>query len=221
MEPEVAVADFRNGKCIVWAPVQNPQAVQDTVAAAIGIDKKDVICNVTLLGGGFGRKSKPDFCAEAALLSKQIGKPVKVVWTREDDIRFDYFHTVDAMYLKAGLDSHGKPSAWLQRTVFPSIDSTFALNVKYGGAGELGMGFTDIPFDIPNLRAENGEAVNHVRIGWMRSVANIYHAFAICSFADECAHAAGRDPKDYLLASITPTWAQSRSTPSTPAACAR
>jgi len=199
MEPEVAVADVRNGKCTVWAPVQNPQAVQDTVAAAIGIDKKDVICNVTLLGGGFGRKSKPDFCAEAAILSKQIGKPVKVVWTREDDIRFDYFHTVDAMYLKAGLDSHGKPSAWLQRTVFPSIDSTFALGITHGGAGELGMGFTDMPFDIPNLRAENGEAVNHVRIGWMRSVANIYHAFAICSFADECAHAAGRDPKDYLL----------------------
>jgi isoquinoline 1-oxidoreductase beta subunit len=204
MEPVVAVADFRNGKCTVWAPVQNPQAVQDTVAAAIGIDKKDVICNVTLLGGGFGRKSKPDFCAEAAILSKQIAKPVKVVWTREDDIRFDYFHTVDAMYLKAGLDSHGKPSAWLQRTVFPSIDSTFALNVKYGGAGELGMGFTDIPFDIPNLRAENGEAINHVRIGWLRSVANIYHAFAILSFADECAHAAGRDPKDYLLDLIGP-----------------
>ncbi|HEX3748028.1 MAG TPA: molybdopterin cofactor-binding domain-containing protein [Bryobacteraceae bacterium] len=204
MEPEVAVADFRGGKCTLWAPVQNPQAVQDTVAAALGIDKKDVICNVTLLGGGFGRKSKPDFCAEAAILSKQLGKPVKVVWTREDDIRFDYYHSVDAMYLKAGLDATGKPAAWLQRTVFPSIDSTFGLGVKYGGAGELGMGFVDWPFDIPNIRAENGEAVNHVRIGWMRSVANIYHAFAICSFADECAHAAGRDPKDYLLELIGP-----------------
>jgi isoquinoline 1-oxidoreductase subunit beta len=164
MEPEVAVADFRNGKCTLWAPVQNPQAVQDTVAAAIGIDKKDVICNVTLLGGGFGRKSKPDFCAEAAILSKQLGKPVKVVWTREDNIRFDYYHSVDAMYLKAGLDSGGKPVAWLQRTVFPSIDSTFSLGVKYGGAGELGMGFTDTPYDIANIRAENGEAVNHVRM---------------------------------------------------------
>lgn len=199
MEPEVAVADFRNGKCTLWAPVQNPQAVQDTVAAAVGIDKKDVICNVTLLGGGFGRKSKPDFCAEAAILSKQIGKPVKVVWSREDDIRFDYYHSVAALYLKAGLDPGGKPVAWLQRTVFPSIDSTFGLGVEYGSAGELGMGFTDTPYDIANQRAENGRAVNHVRIGWMRSVANIYHAFAVCSFADECAHAAGRDPKDYLL----------------------
>ena len=204
MEPEVAVADFRNGKCTLWAPTQNPQAVQDTVAAAVGIDKKNVICNVTLLGGGFGRKSKPDYCAEAAILSKQLGKPVKVVWTREDDIHFDYYHSVAALYMKAGLDQGGKPVAWLQRSVFPSINSTFAEGVKSGSAGELGMGFTDTPYALPNLRAENGEAVNHVRIGWLRSVANIYHAFAVCSFADELAHAAGRDPKDYLLELIGP-----------------
>jgi len=204
MEPEVAVADFQNGTCTLWAPVQNPQAVQDTVAAALGIDKKNVICNVTLLGGGFGRKSKPDFCAEAAILAKQLGKPVKVVWTREDDIRFDYYHTVAAMYLKAGLDQGGKPVAWLQRSVFPSIDSTFAPDVRFGSAGELGMGFTDTPYALPNHRVENGEAVNHVRVGWLRSVANIYHAFAVCSFADEVAHAAGRDSKDYLLELIGP-----------------
>jgi isoquinoline 1-oxidoreductase subunit beta len=204
MEPEVAVADFKNGKCILWAPVQNPQATQDTVAAALGIDKKNVICNVTLLGGGFGRKSKPDFCAEAAILSKQLGKPVKVVWTREDDIHFDYYHAVAAMYMKAGLDQGGKPVAWLQRSVFPSINSTFAPDVRLGSAGELGMGFTDTPYALPNLRVENGEAISHVRIGWLRSVANIYHAFAVCSFVDELAHAAGRDPKDYLLELIGP-----------------
>jgi isoquinoline 1-oxidoreductase beta subunit len=204
MEPEVAVADFRDGKCTLWAPTQNPQAVQDTVAAAVGIDKKNVICNVTLLGGGFGRKSKPDYCAEAAILSKQLGKPVKVVWTREDDIHFDYYHSVAALYMKAGLDQSGKPVAWLQRSVFPSINSTFAPGVKSGSAGELAMGFTDTPYDLPNHRAENGEAVNHVRIGWLRSVANIYHAFAVCSFADECANAAGRDSKDYLLDLIGP-----------------
>lgn len=199
MEPLVAVADFRNGECTLWAPTQNPQAVQDTVAAAVGIDKKNVICNVTLLGGGFGRKSKPDYCAEAAILSKQLGKPVKVVWTREDDIHFDYYHAVAALYMKAGLDQKGKPVAWLQRSVFPSIFSTFAPDVKAGSAAELGMGFTDTPYDLPNHRVENGEAVNHVRIGWLRSVANIYHAFAVCSFADELANAAGRDSKDYLL----------------------
>src|SRR6185503_7793930 len=85
MEPPAAVAEFKNGKVEVWTPTQNPQAVQETVAAAVGIDKKDVTCHVTLLGGGFGRKSKPDFAAEAAVLSKQLGKPVKVVWNREDD----------------------------------------------------------------------------------------------------------------------------------------
>jgi isoquinoline 1-oxidoreductase beta subunit len=204
MEPEVAIADFRDGKCTLWAPTQNPQAVQDTVAAAVGIDKKNVICNVTLLGGGFGRKSKPDYCAEAAILSKKLAKPVKVVWTREDDIRFDYYHAVAAMYMKAGLDQGGKPVALLERSVFPSISSTFAPNVTSGSADELAMGFTDTPFLVPNHRIENGEAVHHVRIGWLRSVANIYHAFAVSSFADELAHAAGRDPKDYLLELIGP-----------------
>ncbi|MEO5951461.1 MAG: molybdopterin cofactor-binding domain-containing protein, partial [Chloroflexia bacterium] len=92
MEPPVAVAEFKDGKVETWCPTQNPQAVQEAVAAAMGIKKTDVICHVTLLGGGFGRKSKPDYVVEAALLSKATGKPVKVVWTREDDIKFDYYH---------------------------------------------------------------------------------------------------------------------------------
>lgn len=108
------------------------------------------------------------------------------------------------MYMKGGLDQAGKPVAWLQRTVFPSISSTFAQDVRSASPDELAMGFTDTPFLLANHRAENGEAVNHVRIGWLRSVANIYHAFAVCSFADELAHAAGRDPKDYLLELIGP-----------------
>ena len=199
MEPPAAVADFKDGKVVIHTATQNPQAVQDTVAAALGIDKKDVICNVTLLGGGFGRKSKPDYVAEAALLSKAVGKPVKVVWSREDDIRFDYYHAVAAMYLKAAVDEKGRPTAWLQRCAFPSIGSTFNPAANYGQGFELGMGWTDVPFDIPNHRAENGPAKNHVRIGWLRSVANIYHAFAIHSFADELAQMAKRDPVEYLL----------------------
>jgi isoquinoline 1-oxidoreductase beta subunit len=107
MEPLVAVADFRDGKVTAWAPTQNPQAVQDTVAKAVGISKENVICHVTLLGGGFGRKSKPDYVAEAAILSKKLGRPVKVVWTREDDIQFDFYHSVAAMYMKATVDSSG------------------------------------------------------------------------------------------------------------------
>jgi isoquinoline 1-oxidoreductase beta subunit len=204
MEPLVAVAEFRDGKVTAWAPTQNPQAVQETVAKALNITNEDVICNVTLLGGGFGRKSKPDYVAEAAILSKKIGRPVKVVWTREDDMKFDFYHSVAAMYMKAAVDANGKPTAWLQRSVFPSISSMGDPNTRYGSDLELSLGWTDLPFNIPNLRVENGPATAQVRIGWLRSVANIYHAFAVQSFANELATAAGRDPLDYLLDLIGP-----------------
>jgi isoquinoline 1-oxidoreductase beta subunit len=204
MEPMVALAEFKNGKVTAWAPTQNPQAVQATVAQQLGIRKEDVICHVTLLGGGFGRKSKPDYVAEAAVLSKKTGKPVKVVWKREDDIKFDYYNAVSAMYMKASLDAKGKPTAWLQRSVFPPIPSIFKEDAVYGDANHLQQGWTDLPYDIPNLRVENGPAKAHVRIGWLRSVANIYHAFAVQTFTDELAHRAGRDPADYLLEIIGP-----------------
>jgi isoquinoline 1-oxidoreductase beta subunit len=199
MEPLVALAEFKDGKATLWAPTQNPQAAQDIVSKELGIPKEDVVCHVTLLGGGFGRKSKPDYVAEAAVLSKKTGRPVKVVWTREDDIKFDYYNAVASMYLKAALGANGKPTAWLQRSVFPPIPSIFDVNAVYGDPGHLQQGWTDIPYDLANLRVENGPAKAHVRIGWLRSVANIYHAFAIQCFTDELAHAAGRDPLDYLL----------------------
>ncbi|HKH99385.1 MAG TPA: molybdopterin cofactor-binding domain-containing protein [Candidatus Sulfotelmatobacter sp.] len=202
MEPPVAVADVQADKVTVWSPTQNPQGVQEQVARALGIKKENVVCHVTFLGGAFGRKSLPDYAVEAALLSKKAGKPVKVVWSREDDIKFDYFHSVAAMYLKAALDDTGKPKAWLQRSVFPSISSTFDTSAVYGSAGEMSLGWNVIPFDVPNFRSENGPATAHVRIGWLRSVANIYHAFAVQSFANELAYAANRDPYDYLLALI-------------------
>jgi isoquinoline 1-oxidoreductase beta subunit len=199
MEPMVALAEFKDGKVTAWAPTQNPQAVQDIVSKELGIAKEDVICHVTLLGGGFGRKSKPDYVAEAAVLSKKLGKPVKVVWTREDDIKFDYYNAVAAMYMKAALGASGRPTAWLQRSVFPPIPSIFDVNAVYGDPAHMQQGWTDMPYDLPNLRIENGPARAHVRIGWLRSVANIYHAFAVQCFTDELAHAAKRDPLDYLL----------------------
>ena len=199
MEPMVALAEFKDGKVHAWAPTQNPQAVQAIVSSELGISKEDVICHVTLLGGGFGRKSKPDYVAEAAVLSHKVGRPVKVVWTREDDIQFDYYNAVAAMYMKAALDSNGKPVAWLQRSVFPPITSIFDVNAVYGDPPHLAQGWTDMPYDIPNLRIENGPAKAHVRIGWLRSVANIYHGFAVQTFTDELAHRAKRDPADYLL----------------------
>ena len=199
MEPPAAIAHWQNGKVEAWANTQNPQAVQETVAACMGIKKEDVTCHVTLLGGGFGRKSKPDYVAEAAMISKQVGKPVKVAWSREEDIQFDFYHTTAAMHLKAALGAKGRPTAWLQRSVFPSIGTTFGDDSGYAMEIELGMGLVDLPYQIANIRAENGAAKNHVRIGWLRAVANIYHAFGIHSFVDELADAAKRDRVDYIL----------------------
>src|SRR5215211_1092027 len=106
--------------------------------------------------------------------------------------------------MKAATDAKGRPTAWLQRSAFPSIGTTFNPAATYGQAFELGMGWNDVPFDIPNHRAENGPAKNHVRIGWLRSVSNIYHAFAVHSFADELAQLAKRDSVEYLLELLGP-----------------
>jgi len=129
---------------------------------------------------------------------------VKVLWSREDDIQFDTYHSVAAMYLKAALGTNGKPTAWLQRSTFPPIASTFDASAKVADAGEIGLGWSDLPYTIPNHRAENGEATAHVRIGWLRSVCNVFHAYAEHSFADELAHAAGKDPREYVLALLGP-----------------
>src|SRR3981189_1220647 len=203
-EPPAALAGSRGGKGEVWAPTQSPQGARDAIAEAVGAKKEDVTVHVTLLGGAFGRKSFPDFAVEAAVLAKKTGKPVKVVWSREDDIKFDAYHSVAAMYMKAALGPDGKPAAWLQRTVFPPIGATFDSSTTYSAPDELGLGFTDVPFALANFRAENGPAAPHTRIGWFRSVANIYHAFGIHSFADELAYAAGRDPVEYLLQLLGP-----------------
>jgi len=204
MEPPAALAVYRDGKVEAWAATQSPQGAEEAIAAAVGLKKEDVTVNVTLLGGAFGRKSFPDFAVEAAVLSKKTGKPVKVVWSREDDIKFDAFHSVAAMYFKASLGAEGKPTAWLQRSVFPPIASTFDAKAQYADAGEIGLGFSDVPFAIGNQRVENGPAQAHTRIGWFRSVANVYHAYGIQSFVDELAHAAGKDPVDYVLALLGP-----------------
>ncbi|MFN8096012.1 MAG: molybdopterin cofactor-binding domain-containing protein [Vicinamibacteria bacterium] len=199
IEPPAALAVVTGDRCEVWASTQSPMTCVSEVAGALSIPKENVTVHVTLLGGGFGRKSKPDYVVEAALLAKKTGRPVKVTWTREDEMRHGYYHSVSAQRLEGGLDASGRAVAWLHRTAFPPIGSTFDAAARYADAGELGLGFTDLPYDLPNLRLENAPADPPVRIGWMRSVANIYHAFAACSFADELAHAAGADPRDFLL----------------------
>jgi isoquinoline 1-oxidoreductase beta subunit len=204
METPVATAHVADGKAEIWAPVQSPQGTRDDVAKSLGMSPDDVTVNVTLLGGGFGRKSKCDFAIEAALISKAIGAPVKVQWTREDDIHHDFVHTVSAERIEAGLDASGKVIAWRHRSVAPTIISTFAAGAKHQPQLELGMGLVDMPFDIANVRCENPDATAYTRIGWFRSVSNIPRAFAVQTMVAEIAAATGRDPKDMLLQLIGP-----------------
>ncbi|WP_237057580.1 xanthine dehydrogenase family protein molybdopterin-binding subunit [Microbulbifer sediminum] len=204
MEPPSATAMTTDSSCEIWACVQDPQSVQQHVGNALGLEPEQVRVNVTLLGGGFGRKSKPDFVIEAALLSRKMKRPVKVVWSREDDIRHDYYHAASAEYYRAGLDSDGRVTGWLQRAAFPSIGGTFSAGVDHPAGFELDLGFADLPFAVDNHRSETQQAEYHARIGWLRSVANIQNAFGRCSFADELAHAAGKPADRFLLELIGP-----------------
>ncbi|GAB5561702.1 MAG: molybdopterin-dependent oxidoreductase [Synoicihabitans sp.] len=199
MEPVHATAEWTGDELECWACVQDPQNTRGVLAGFFQIPPEKIKVNATWLGGAFGRKSKPDFVVEAAFIAKQVGKPVKVTWTREDDLQHGYYHAVSAQRLEAALDEDGSCDALLHRTVFPSIGSTFNPAADQGGGGELGLGASDTPFAVPNLRLEVGKAKAHLRIGWLRAVCNIQHAFAVQSFAAEMAHAAGRDPKNYLI----------------------
>ncbi|MFN5454936.1 molybdopterin cofactor-binding domain-containing protein [Bradyrhizobium sp.] len=199
MEPPVAVADVKGDKAELWAPVQSPGGTREDVAKTLQIPPENVTVNVTLLGGGFGRKSKCDFALEAALLSKTLGAPVKVQWTRDDDIQHDFLHTVSVERIEAGLDKSGKVVAWRHRSVAPTILSTFAAGADHAAPFELGMGLVDMPFEIANIQCENPAAKAMTRIGWFRSVSNIPRAFAVQSMVGELAHATGRDQKDMLL----------------------
>jgi isoquinoline 1-oxidoreductase beta subunit len=198
MEVPNAVAWVQDETCEVWAPTQNPQSARDEIVVYLGVSEENVTINVTLLGGGFGRKSKSDFIVEAAIISKAINAPAQVVWSREDDIQHGYYHTVSAQYMKASIDKNGKVTGWLHRFALPSITSTFSPGVDYAAGFEISSA-SNIPFNIDNVKIEVGKAPAHVRIGWLRSVINIPHGFSINVFADELAVAANKDPLEFRL----------------------
>lgn len=199
MEPPVAVADVKADSAEIWAPVQSPFGARQDIAKALDMPIEKVKVNVTLLGGGFGRKSKCDFAIEAALLSKQTKQPIKVQWTREDDIMHSFYHTTSVERIEVGLDDSGKVNAMRFNSVAPSILSTFAPDSGHQFFIENGMGHVDMPFEVPNLSIENGKAMAHTRIGWFRAVSNIPRAWAVQSFASELAHELGKDEKEMLL----------------------
>jgi isoquinoline 1-oxidoreductase beta subunit len=200
MEPPNATAWVkRNGDCELWVPAQDPGDVQLQVAEWLGVGLDRVTVNVTLLGGGFGRKSQFDFIIEAVEASRQTAAPVKVLWTREDDIRNCYYHAEAVQLMRARLDEDGLPKGWLMRAAYPSVQWMWNLGQDEPVDWEIGMGWTNMPFDVANVSIESCKAPVPIRIGWLRSVCNVWHAFSINGFVDEMAEAAGEDAVAYRL----------------------
>jgi isoquinoline 1-oxidoreductase beta subunit len=198
MEPGNCVAHFRGAECEIWAPTQVPQDCRDTVAPLLGLKPEQVKVNVTLLGGGFGRRLEHDYAVEAALVSQAINAPVQVVWTREDDMRNSMYRPVSLHKLSASLDEGGWPLAFTHRIIGPSI------NGQKGSPPVSGVD-ADFPdeagfiYPIPNVSLEQVITETPVPLGWMRSVYALQMGFASESFIDELAEAAKKDPLEYRL----------------------
>lgn len=200
MEPPAATARLTEDGVEVWACTQTPQSAQRSAMGVLRIPREKASAakiNVTLLGGGFGRKSKPDYVAEAVYLANETKLPVKVLWTREDEVQHGYYHSPSLQKLEASFDEKGKVNSWHHSMVNHPIGATFNPQAKTAGSADLGQG--DMMFDIPNILVDLGDTETFYRVGWVRSVTNINNAFAASSFADELAHKAGKDPKDFLL----------------------
>jgi isoquinoline 1-oxidoreductase beta subunit len=196
MEPMSSTVWVRESSCEVWASTQDPASIQQTLAAFLGMEPDDVTVHVMISGGAFGRKFKCDYVQEAAACSKAVGAPVHLTWSREEDTRTGYYHSVSAQHIEATMDADGKVTGWLQRVAFPSIASTFDARVEQPTKNDLNA-LWDHPYGIENLRIESSSAPAHTRIGWYRAVYAIFYGFAVNVFTDELAARAGVDPLDF------------------------
>jgi isoquinoline 1-oxidoreductase beta subunit len=205
MEPMNATADVRSDGCDVWAGVQGPQIVQGAVAKALGLAPEKVNVHTTLLGGGFGRRIGTDYVMDAVSLSKSVGKPVKVIWTREDDMQNDFYRPSTYNKFSAGIGADGKPVFWHHRTVSSSIMSTLG-PILFGSTpkedqmdGSAVEGANNLPYTIPNFQVDWVHKETGVPSGFWRSVGSSHTAYTTECFLDELAAAAGKDPLEYRL----------------------
>ncbi len=204
MEPVNCTAHVRGDSCELWAPTQIPGAAAASVASALGIPRENARVHVTFIGGGFGRRLIQDYAVEAALISRDAGAPVQVVWSREDDIRHDFYRPTACHILQAGLDARGQVVSWRHRGSSPSIE-TFYNGTGISPAAAAQVDSLDFPaLFIPNFRLEFTVAESGMPLGYWRSVDSSGNQFALSSFFDEAAHAGGRDPLEFLLAAFGP-----------------
>ncbi|WP_158966771.1 xanthine dehydrogenase family protein molybdopterin-binding subunit [Paraglaciecola sp. L3A3] len=192
MEPNASVVWVQDDSCEVWAATQSPADIQKVLAQYLKREPKDILVHVTMAGGAFGRKFKCDYVHEAAVLSQAVKAPVQLIWSREEDMRTGYFHSINAQHIQASIDKNGQVSGWLHRVAFPPITSLFNPSTDRARKGDIAE-VLNHPFGIKNVRSETGEAIAHTRIGWYRAVYAIFYGFAFGTFADELAHKVKKD----------------------------
>ena len=201
MEPMNCTAHVTGDQCEIWAPTQNPQGVRDVAAAITGLAPSTITVHVTRMGGGFGRRFYPDFAGEAVIVSQAVGRPVQVIWTREDDMQHDFYRPAGYHSMAAGLNERGELIAWAQHLANASRGAYLGWTARAGsdpGVGELEP--YDLPAGaVPNLRIGYTPLTSKIPRGQWRSVEPSATVFATQSFLAEVAHAAGRDPLEYQL----------------------
>jgi isoquinoline 1-oxidoreductase subunit beta len=197
LEPNASVVWVQDDSCEVWAATQSPADIQKTLGQYFKREPKDILVHVTMAGGAFGRKFKCDYVHEAAVLSAKVKAPVQLTWSREEDMRTGYYHSINAQHIEAAMDQDGNVTGWLHRVAFPPIASLFNPAQDRATDGDVAV-VAEHPFGIANLRSESGEAPAHTRIGWYRAVYAIFYGFAFGSFADELAQQSKQDTVAFL-----------------------
>jgi isoquinoline 1-oxidoreductase beta subunit len=211
MEPMNCTAWVQPDRCDVWVPTQSQTGALQTAAKGAGLDPKKVHIHTTYLGGGFGRRAETDVVEEAVEISKAVGKPVKVIWTREEDIRYDFFRPGNCCRIEGALDARGKITAWAHRVVVPSIFARVFPQMMQKGIDPAAVeGIADLPYAVPNLRVEYVRMDLPIPVGFWRSVGSTHNAFTVECFMDELALAAGKDPLDFRLEHMAKTSALRR-----------
>ncbi|MBI4466831.1 MAG: xanthine dehydrogenase family protein molybdopterin-binding subunit [Acidobacteria bacterium] len=200
MEPMNCTADVRADRAEVWAPTQFPQWNQGMVAQVTGLQPQQVTVHTTLMGGGFGRRAQADFAVEAAQVSKAVGKPVMVVWTRDDDLQHCFYRPASYHRLRGAVDEKGQPLAWWHRMVSTSIEAFWEPPDRAKPENSEVSGASDLPYAIPNIRMEYAPAKSGVPVAWWRSVEHSITGFVVEGFLDELAAAAKRNPLEFRLA---------------------
>jgi isoquinoline 1-oxidoreductase subunit beta len=194
MEPMNCTASVTGQKCEVWAPTQNPNGLATALASALQMPQEALTIHITLIGGGFGRRLNIDYGVEAALISRAAGAPVKVIWTRDDDIKHDYYRPISRHHMQAGLDKNGLVTSWLHHIAAASTDSTF-LGGELPDTGGTEIAGTGLPAgSVPNYFLQQSFLHTSLRRGYWRAVDLNWNHFAVQSFIDEIAAANGMDP---------------------------